>query len=292
MRILARRRGAQRSILSAWMRYSLIVADSGDPSDRYRVDPDDPRAPSQEIWDRLSDAERQAVVASLPLEPPGWDALPPEGGIHFETKAVLRDVLRKHFDRTGRGVFVGCEVAVCYPDERLFMPDVMVVMDTDPRLRERWVVSAEGRGVDVAIEIHYRGSRKKDFSRNVAWFARLGIPEYVVFDRRRLRISGYRLPTEDARAYEPIIPQAGRFQSRVLDMDLVIEDERLRFFTGNAPLLEPDELVGRLTAAVDRLMRERELESERASEEAKRASELEKQLEAALTRLRELEPED
>jgi nucleotide-binding universal stress UspA family protein len=33
---------------------------------RYVVDPDDPRAPSQEVWDRLTEDERAQVLASLP----------------------------------------------------------------------------------------------------------------------------------------------------------------------------------------------------------------------------------
>ncbi len=33
---------------------------------RYVVDPDDPRAPSQEVWDLLTEGERAQVLASLP----------------------------------------------------------------------------------------------------------------------------------------------------------------------------------------------------------------------------------
>lgn len=32
----------------------------------YHVDPNDPRAPSQEVWDQLSEAQRARVLASLP----------------------------------------------------------------------------------------------------------------------------------------------------------------------------------------------------------------------------------
>jgi hypothetical protein len=34
----------------------------------YVVDPEDPRAPSQEVWDALSPREREQVVDSLPSE--------------------------------------------------------------------------------------------------------------------------------------------------------------------------------------------------------------------------------
>jgi len=33
---------------------------------RYVVDPNDPRAPSQEVWDQLSEEEREHIVQSLP----------------------------------------------------------------------------------------------------------------------------------------------------------------------------------------------------------------------------------
>ncbi|WP_426755543.1 hypothetical protein [Myxococcus sp. Y35] len=36
------------------------------PFEPYHVDPDDPRAPPQEIWDALSPEERQRICDSLP----------------------------------------------------------------------------------------------------------------------------------------------------------------------------------------------------------------------------------
>lgn len=38
----------------------------GWPSSRYVINPDDPRAPPQEVWDAMSDAERADVLANLP----------------------------------------------------------------------------------------------------------------------------------------------------------------------------------------------------------------------------------
>ncbi|ATB50968.1 hypothetical protein [Corallococcus macrosporus] len=36
------------------------------PFEPYHVDPDDPRAPPQEVWDALSPEERQRIIDSLP----------------------------------------------------------------------------------------------------------------------------------------------------------------------------------------------------------------------------------
>jgi hypothetical protein len=38
----------------------------------YVVDPDDPRAPSEEQWARMSPVERARVVEALPSEVPEW----------------------------------------------------------------------------------------------------------------------------------------------------------------------------------------------------------------------------
>ncbi|NUQ79959.1 MAG: hypothetical protein HUU21_41195 [Polyangiaceae bacterium] len=47
----------------------------------YRIDPLDPRAPSQEVWDAMTPEERARVVAMLPAEVP-WELHPPEGDQH------------------------------------------------------------------------------------------------------------------------------------------------------------------------------------------------------------------
>lgn len=86
-----------------------------------------------------------------------------------------------------------------------------------------------------------------------------------------MRLSGWRLPDPAARVYVPIVPQAGRFASEVLQLDLVLEEERLRFFFGTAPLAEAEELVARLEKMV--------------TDVSERANELDRRLAAALEEL-------
>jgi hypothetical protein len=43
------------------------------------LNPEDPRAPAQEVWDQLSEVERQHVVDSLPSDFPASEVQPPEG---------------------------------------------------------------------------------------------------------------------------------------------------------------------------------------------------------------------
>src|SRR5262245_15313073 len=46
----------------------------------YVVDPEDPRAPPQDVWDAMSGEERIRVVEELPSEIES--AYPPEGDVH------------------------------------------------------------------------------------------------------------------------------------------------------------------------------------------------------------------
>jgi Uma2 family endonuclease len=270
------------------------------PSRRPFIDPDDPRAPSQAEWNQLSDDERRWVVAQLPSEFPATDASPPEGDVHYDEVKSVREALRDYFRRLRRKVYVGSNLPVYYPGERMFSVDALAVLEADDGLRDSWVVSAEGRGLDFALEIHWLGHKKKDFERNVAWFARLGIREYFVFDARRRGLRGFRLV--DAPPYQPIVPQMGRLGSEVLGLELALEGPRLRFYAGSAALPDAADLIARLDGALsdsekraeeearraEEEARRAEEEARRAEQEARRASDLEQRLQAALAEIERL----
>jgi Uma2 family endonuclease len=227
----------------------------------------DPRAPSVEVWEKMSADERARVCDSLPSEIPR--ATPPEGDRHRLPKTRALEALDEFFRRTGRRVYLSSELPVYYPGERMFAPDVIAVLDVEPHERDRWVVAQERKGVDLAIEVTLGGDAKKDLEQNVERYARLGIPEYFVLDARSMRLIGYRL---DGPRYQPIIPQGGRWASRVLGLDFALEGNRIRFFHGSAPLLEAAELVGRLETMMDDLVRRKE-DAERGKQEAERGKE-------------------
>ena len=251
----------------------------------YVVDPADPRAPPAEVWEEMSPEERARVVASLPSEFELSDAAPPEGDLHFHAKTRAREALGGFFSRIGRRVYLACELAVYYPGEPVFAPDLIAVLDVDLHPRQSWVVSEESKGIDLALEVHVAGSRRKDLERNVVTYAALGIPEYFIFDRGRLRLHGFRLRDGGAREYEPILPQAGRYPSRVLGLELALDGDRLRFFSGTAPLPEADELIAKLEGMVDDVERRVRIAEERAEEESRLRAE-ESRLRAEESRLR------
>ncbi len=257
----------------------------------WSLDPADPRAPPQDVWDRLSDEERALVVASLPPDSPVDESATPEGEPHNDASTVARDSLRGHYERHGRALYIATDLTVYYPGERRFAPDVLAVLDVELHPRESWVVSAEGKGLDLALEVLAHGDRRKDFERNVAWFPHIGISEYFVFDLRRGRLHAWRLPSPDATRYERVVPQGGYFHSDVLGLDLGLVKGELRFFDGGALVPAPKELMERLDAMVADLAVRLEEETRRADEGAQRAEEEAQRAEDAERRARELEAE-
>jgi hypothetical protein len=239
------------------------------PPPTYVVNPDDLRAPTQEVWEQLSPEGRAHVIDALPSEFLLSPEALPKGDLHYEAKSRTRETLRGFFSRIGRKVYLACELPVYYPDEPPFAPDVMAVVGVETHPRMHWTVSHEKKGLDLALEVHVAGDWRKDLQRNVERYARLGIHEYWVFDRKRLRLSGWRL-SEEGR-YRQLVPQHGFYQSEVLGLELQVEGERLRFFHGRAPLPEADEMI----ATLERMMEQVEA---RLEEMAARSAELEQQL--------------
>jgi Uma2 family endonuclease len=268
------------------------------------VDMDDPRAPPQELWDRLTEEERDAVVGTLPSTFPVSEAHPPEGDDHTEAVYGARTELRRFFEKTGRRVYVGTNLPIYYPGLAMFSPDVIAVLDVGTHPRSSWMVSREGKGLDLALEVVVLGDRRKDNERNVERYARLGIQEYFVFDRPKLRLHGYRL-RGGSTVYEPLVPQHGHYASTVLGLDLVIARGRLRFYSGDAAIpgagdliqhLEGfvDDLEDRLAAAEQRAAAEAEraaAEAERAAAEAERAAAEAERAEKAEAQIKELTAE-
>ena len=214
-----------------------------------------PVGPSLERWREMSSDERARFIDSVndALSQPALAMT--EGRPHRLAKSRTLDVLGLHFGAIGRTIYLADELAVIYPGEPGFSPDILAVLDV-PQIendeRMAWVVADEGKGIDLAIEVLHAGDRKKDLVDNVERYARLGIPEYFVYDRARQQIVGYRLG-ERAR-YERIVPQGGRVRSAVLALDLAIQGGSLRFFHGTAELFGTSDLVLRLSGMVEDLV--------------------------------------
>jgi hypothetical protein len=153
--------------------------------------------------------------------------------------------------------------------------------------RMSWVVSDEGKGLDLVIEVLHKGDRDKDLVQNVERYAHLGIPEYFVYDRGRQQIHGFHLSAPSssggppkipaAGRYQRIVPQLGHYRSRVLGLDLAIIGNALRFLAGEAVLPGSADVLRRIQGMMGSL----ESKAEQA-EEARDAT----QARAVLTVLR------
>lgn len=231
---------------------------------------DFPRAPSQEEWDRLTPEEQQRVVENLPSEFPRITAA--EGDPHRLAKERAFQALDEHFRRLRRRIYLSADLPVYYPDEPVFAPDIMAVLDVEAHERNRWVVSHERRGLDFALEINYRAKRTKDFRDNVERYHRLRIPEYFAYDIRSESLLGWRL---DGDCYKTIRPGLGlRMTSHVLGIDAAVVHGRLCFFDGDARLPDARELIQRISRMADGAVRRAEKAARRADELAARLREL------------------
>ncbi|WP_437694242.1 Uma2 family endonuclease [Sorangium sp. So ce176] len=114
--------------------------------------------------------------------------------------------------------------------------------------------SRASQRVDLALGVLWNERSKEELEDRAARYASLGIPAYVVFDRRRRRLRGFRL-VQGSACYQPIARQEGRLTSAVLGLDLGLEGDRLRSYHALARLQEPHEVLARLGTTVDDLAR-------------------------------------
>jgi Uma2 family endonuclease len=248
-------------------------------------------APSVEEWEVLSAAERAAVVAALPGEVTYDEMAMPEGERHFTPKIRALEALSDYFTRQRRRIYLATEMPTYYPAESRFAPDLFAVFDADDTVRDKWVVSAEGKGLDWVMEVHVGGDRKKDAERNVARYARLGIPEYFLYDGSTNQLAAYRLAAPDARVYTAILPNHGLYESRVLGLDVQVHQDRLRFYAGSTLLLESKEIIMRLEELYGDAQRRHQEEARLREEAEQRRREAEQLLEEEARRRAEAEQE-
>ncbi len=243
-----------------------------------------PVGPSVERWKAMSATERDRFFTDLYAALNASPEAMPEGRPHSRAKSAALDALTLHFRSTGRMIYVADELAVVYPNEPVFCPDVLAVLDVaqpDPDEDERmaWVVADEGKGPDLVLEVLHQGNRDKDLVKNVEDYARLGIREYFVYDRLRFRLHGYSLtrPSKEGfprPAYRELRPRLGRLTSEVLGMDLALVERRLRFFSGMAELPNSEEFIERLSKMMDGIearAQEAEAQVQRAEAQVQRA---------------------
>lgn len=214
-----------------------------------------PVTPTLERWREMTLAEREQFMMDLNEALKDEQLVMSEGRPHKKAKSRALDMLSNHFRAMGRHIYLAEEMSVAYPGEPGFTPDVLAVLDVDePEDDQRmgWCVADEGKGLDWVLEVLWAGDRKKDLVENVEFYARLGIPEYFVYDQKKQRLMAYRLPPETTR-YVSILPQAGLYRSEVLGIDLAIVNNSLKFYQGTAELYDTAHVIRRLQGIMENL---------------------------------------
>ena len=251
------------------------------PQPHENPDSDPLLVPTREQWDRMSEAERNMkeaqIIAALERE----FNMMGETTLHFDARASATEVLRRYFKDQGKEVFVASDLHTLYSGERAFYPDLLVVFDAPDHHRRSWNVLREGKGLDFALEILSRETKRKDLVEKLNLYARVGIPEYIIFDPDALKLRGYRLVKN---IYQEMAEKDGYCFSNVLGLQVRVDGDKIRFSVPEGLEIPfADELTARLNEKIgrkDRLIADyaRELkELEQAAEEERQRAEKERQ---------------
>ena len=261
-----------------------------------------PICPSTEAWLAMTEEERSDFVLQVNESLTEIQRAMSEGRPHSRIKSRTMDMLSLHFRTLGRVIYLAEELAVHYPGERAFAPDILAVRDVpdvEDDERMAWVVAEEKRGIDLVLELLHRGHRKKDLVENVERYARLGISEYFVYDRARRELQGYRLgdPRERrtkgsqlvSRRYDRIVPQHGMLFSEVLDLGLALMGGNLQFFAGAAELPTSELLLNRITTMMSHVEKRATEAEQKATKAEQKVTEAEQKATEAEQKVTEAE---
>ena len=154
------------------------------------------------------------------------DGMPMESNRHVLQMILLRETIECAW--AGRNdFFVGTNMFLYYSALQTKRndfrgPDVFVVLGTEHRDREAWVIwEEEGKHPDVVIELTSESTRSYDHGEKKRIYGELVcVPEYFIFDPLRGDLEGYRLNGGQL-SYEPLTPSpVGRFDSVRLGLEL------------------------------------------------------------------------
>ena len=205
--------------------------------------------PGKKQWEKMSELEKvekeNQIIDALEQQ----SSLMGETTIHFSARSSATEVLTRYYSGKGQKVFIASDLHTLYPNEIAFYPDLLVVFDVEDHNRSCWNVHREKKGLDFILEIMSKSSRRHDQVEKLNLYARLGIPEYFIYDPDKYSLSGYKLHTdENYDHYELLEPnQRGHIFSSILGLDLTIDNFKLRFAsTDGLEILFGDELIHRL----------------------------------------------
>jgi Uma2 family endonuclease len=156
-----------------------------------------------------------------------------ETDVHIKEMMRLRQMLERFY--AGQSVYVSGNLLVYYEQgnpKKFVVPDVFVAKGVEPGDRRIYKTWREGKPPDAIIEVTSRKTKKKDLVTKPALYARLGVPEYFLFDPTEEyldpMLQGYRMT---GRRYVPIAADAaGALLSEQLGLLLRAEGRQLMLY--------------------------------------------------------------
>ncbi|MBD2774368.1 Uma2 family endonuclease [Iningainema tapete] len=158
-------------------------------------------------------------------------------------------------------------------------PDFFVVLGTQRKIRNSWVVWHEGgKYPNVIVEILSDSTAKTDKGlKKEIYQDTFRTPNYFWYDPKTLEFAGFILI---GGSYQPIEPnQQGWLWSQQLDLYLGIHETKLRFFTSDGQLVPTLQEVAQIeTQRAEQEKQRAEQEKQRAEQEKQRADRLAEKL--------------
>ena len=222
-----------------------------------------------------------------PLPPPPYpEPAPPPAEIHYpdsdgkpfaDNSWQMRTMLAHYGMLQTRYVddpdtFVAMGLLLYYTEGEpadVVAPDIYVTRGVPNRHRHWYKVWAEGKPPDFALEVSSEETAEDNLGRNMETYARIGIPEYCVYDPmgglHSPRLQMFRLAGGKAGTYERVTLSgdtegALAAPSEALGLELRFEDDRLRLWDPAAReyLLEYSEERARRLKERDARLKERD----------------------------------
>lgn len=155
-----------------------------------------------------------------------------ETDVHRSQMIGLLECLGEYY-RSDPNVYVTGNILLYYRDEegerQSISPDVFVVRGIEKKVRRIYNLDVEKKSPDFVIELTSRHTKVEDLGNKRIIYADLGVREYFIFDPLDGSITpqlrGFRL---EGGEYIPLVGTPLR--SEVLGLDLVIEQDQLRFY--------------------------------------------------------------
>lgn len=174
--------------------------------------------------------------------------------------------------------FAAGNLSIYYKPEQLKRntfrgPDFFVVLETERRPRNSWLVSKEGKFPNLIVEILSPKTAKADKTTKKALYQDIfKVPEYFWFDPtvNRSEFKGFRL---QAGQYQEIVPNTqGWLWSEQLELYLGVANGMLRYFTADGVIIPNfEEATAQQDQVIAAIERRAEQERLRAEQERLRA---------------------